>query len=231
MEKHLTTKELPAGERPYEKFQAFGPSALSDAELLAVVIRSGANGKRAVDVAQEFLSREGGSLLGICRASISEMQGIPGIGQVKAIQLKCVAELAKRIAEATYKKNICMTDAKTVAAYYMERLRHEKQERLIVSMFDSKCALLSDKLLSIGGVSAAFVEPREIFLAALRHNAVHIILLHNHPSGSPDPSPQDDAVTERVLRCGALLGVPLADHIIIGDNSYYSYREQRKLPS
>ena len=118
-----------------------------------------------------------------------------------------------------------MNNASSIADYYMERMRHEKQEKLLIAMFDMKCRLLGDVLLSVGSATSAFVVPREIFLTALSYQAVQIIMVHNHPSGSPIPSAADDVVTKRVEECGAMLGIPLSDHIIIGDHSYYSYNE------
>lgn len=226
MKKHLTVKELPDSEKPYEKFLKNGAGALSDAELLAVIIRCGTNGKKSVDVAQDFLNYGNRNLLNLYETSYEDMLRIPGIGQVKAIQLKCIAELSRRIAEAKYQHHVCLSNAQSVADYYMERMRHEKQEKLLIAMFDMKCHLLGDVLLSVGSATSAFVPPREIFLTALRYQAVQIIMVHNHPSGSPAPSAADNAVTKRVEECGAMLGIPLSDHIIIGDHSYYSYKEQ-----
>ena len=226
MKQHLTVKELPDSEKPYEKFLKNGPGALSDAELLAVIIRSGTNGRKSVDVAQDFLNYGNRNLLNLYETSYEDMLRIPGIGQVKAIQLKCIAELSRRIAEAKYQERVCLNNAGTVADYYMERMRHEKQEKLLLAMFDMKCRLLGDVILSMGSATSTFVPPREIFLTALRYQAVQIIMVHNHPSGSPAPSAADNTVTERVAECGAMLGIPLSDHIIIGDNSYFSYKEQ-----
>lgn len=226
MKKHLTVKELPDSEKPYEKFLKSGAVALSDAELLAVIIRCGTNGKKSVDVAQDFLNYGNRNLLNLYETSYEDMLRIPGIGQVKAIQLKCIAELSRRIAEAKYQHLVCLSSAQSVADYYMERMRHEKQEKLLIAMFDMKCRLLGDVLLSVGSATSTFVPPREIFLTALRYQAVQIIMVHNHPSGSPVPSAADNAVTKRVEECGAILGIPLSDHIIIGDHTYYSYKEQ-----
>lgn len=222
-------KELPDSEKPYEKYLESGAEALSDAELLAVIIRSGTQGKKSIEVAQDFLAQGSRNLLNLYELSFDEMKCIHGIGQVKAIQLKCVAELSKRIAKTRYQDGLSMNHPQTIADYYMERMRHEKQERLLALFFDSKCRLLSDVIMSIGSITATFVSPREIFLTALRHNAVQIILLHNHPSGNANPSPDDDTVTERVRECGTLLGIPLIDHIILGDQSYYSYREHQRI--
>lgn len=228
MKQHLTMKELPNSEQPYEKYVKYGPTALSDAELLAVVIRSGTCGRKAIEVAQDFLNSGQRSLLNLYDISCDDMMKVPGVGKVKAIQLKCIAELSLRIAKTSYGKNIQMNDAKTISDYYMEQMRHEKQENLLLCMFDAKCHLIDDLILTIGSATSTFVAPREVFLTALRAGAVQIIILHNHPSGSPIPSTDDDAVTLRLIECGKMLGIPLCDHIIIGDQTYYSYREHQK---
>lgn len=229
MSQHLTVKELPDSEKPYEKFLNEGAQALSDAELLAVIIRTGSVGMQALEVAQNFLSQGNQSLLNLYEIPLGEMQQIKGIGRVKAIQLKCIAELSKRIARTAYCKKIRLNDAESIACYYMEQLRHEKQERLVVCMFDSKCRLMGDCTISVGTANSSIVSPREIFLAALAHRAVHIVLVHNHPSGVPAPSREDDLVTDRIFEGGRMLNIPLSDHIIIGDGSYYSYRENGQI--
>lgn len=228
-ENYTTIKELPDSERPYEKFLKSGAGALSDAELLAVIIRSGTHGKKSIEVSQDFLSRGNRNLLNLYEISFEDMQRIHGIGQVKAIQLKCIAELSRRISETHYQSRICLNHPKSIADYYMERVRHEKQEILLVLYFDAKCRLLEDVIMSVGSATATLVSPREIFLGAIRHNAVQIVLVHNHPSGSPEPSKEDDQVTKRVAESGALLGIPLADHIIVGDQTYYSYTERKRI--
>jgi DNA repair protein RadC len=229
MSEHMTIRELPDSEQPYEKFRHYGVTALSDAELLAVIIRTGTCGKKAIDVAMEFLNRGNRNLLNIYTLPYEELVKIPGIGRVKAIQIKCIGELSRRISSCRYRNAVTLDNAGSVADYYMERMRHERQEKLVEVFFDAKCHLLYEKVLSIGSVDAAFVAPREIFIAALEAGAVQIILLHNHPSGVPAPSGQDDLATKRLIECGDLIGIPLADHIIIGDNSYYSYREHHKI--
>mgnify|MGYP003372570430 FL=1 len=230
MEQNFTSmKQLPDSEKPYEKFLESGAEALSDAELLAVIIRSGTQGKKAIEVAQDFLAQGSRNLLNLYELSFEEMKQVHGIGTVKAIQLKCAAELSKRIAKTRYQDSLSMNHPQTIADYYMERMRHEKQERLVVLFFDSRCRLLSEATVSIGSITQTPVSPREIFLAALRFRAVQIVLLHNHPSGSAQPSVQDDAVTERVRECGCLLEIPLIDHLILGDQSYYSYREHKRI--
>ena len=225
MENHLTIKELPDSEKPYEKFLAYGPDSLSDAELLAVIIKSGTNGLKSVEVAQNFLNQKNRNLMNLYDVTYEEMLNMKGIGKVKAIQLKCIAELSNRITATKYMERISLRDARSIAIYFMEKLRHETQEHLVVCMFDSKCRLLAEEVISKGSVNSSIVSPREIFLLALQKRAVHIVLLHNHPSGVSAPSAEDDEVTKRISECGQMIGIPLSDHIIIGDKNYFSYRE------
>lgn len=225
----ITSKQLPESERPYEKCLARGAEFLSDAELLAVIIRTGTNGNTAVEVAKQILEAKSGNLLAVHQMSLMELQQIPGIGKVKAIQLKCVAELSKRIAMSNRIHEVVLQNARSVAAYYMERLRHEEREHVLLCMFDTKCRLIQDTVISVGTVNASLVSPREIFLMALEYHAVHIILVHNHPSGDILPSRQDIQITRQLLEGGRILGIALSDHIIIGDNQYFSFREQEML--
>ena len=219
-------KELPDLERPYEKCLKLGPSALSDAELIGVVIRTGARGEKSTDLAARVLNAAPDGILNLIRMETEELMRIRGIGQVKAIQLKCVGELAKRIASATRHQALVGSDPSTIASYYMEQMRHEPKEILMLAMFDRKSMLLDDALLSVGTSNASVISPGEIFRTALAKHAEFIILLHNHPSGSPEPSKEDIRVTFRIRDCGELLGIPLMDHIIIGDNCFFSFREQ-----
>ena len=225
MNLHMTMKEMPESEQPREKFFRYGAQALSDAELLAVILRNGTQDMTALQLAQALLAQKRQSLLNLVYMNPGEMQKIPGIGQVKAAQLKCIAELARRIAETSRAKELCLNQPASIASYYMETLRHETKEKLLLAMFDAKSNLLGDEIISIGTVNYSLVSPREIFIKALECHAVHIVLLHNHPSGDPAPSEADIKVTHRVMDSGSILGIALADHIIIGDNRYMSFRE------
>ena len=225
MNTHITMKEMPESERPLEKCFRYGAQALSDAELLEVILKSGTKNMTALQLAQLFLARKERNLLNLNSMQIEEMQEIPGIGQVKAAQLKCVAELAGRIARTSRLKSVRLSEPASIAAYYMESLRHETKEKLLLAMFDARSNLLGDEIISVGTVTCSLVSPREIFLKALEYRAVHIVLLHNHPSGDPEPGDADISVTRRVQESGSLLGIALADHIIIGDNRYISLRE------
>lgn len=224
----VTMKEICEQDRPYEKCFRVGPEALSDAELLAVILRNGTLGEGSLNLAMQVLahSKKEKGLLALMDMSIPELMEIKGIGKVKAIQLKCVAELSKRIAAARRETIVRFTTPGQIADYYMEQLRHETRERLLIVMFDAKGELLHDSVLSIGTVDASLISPREIFIEALRYEAVRIVLLHNHPSGDPGPSNEDIQVTERIEKLGKLMGIPLIDHIIIGDNKYISFREE-----
>lgn len=226
MNKHLTVKELPETERPYEKLKNRGAEYLTDAELLAIILRSGTKQIKSIDMAEQILSVRQQGLLNLHQLSIEELQTIQGVGEVKAIQIKAIGELSNRLSREQRRQGVILRNASSVASYYMETLRHETKEKLILSCFDSKCKLKRDSTISIGTANASLVSPREIFLEALHAQAVHIILLHNHPSGDPTPSPEDIEVTKRVVRCGAMMEIPLSDHIIIGDNRYFSFREK-----
>lgn len=223
-----TMKSIPQEERPCEKCLLRGPESLSDAELLAVILRTGSKGESALELSRKILALggEGNGLLGIYHMSISDLIKIRGLGKVKAVQLKAIAELSKRFARAQFSEGISFKDPVSVAEYYMEELRHLEQEVLLVVMLNSKGRLIRDQIVSKGTVRASLISPREIFIEALRNQAVSIILLHNHPSGVPDPSPEDIELTKRVKEAGEMLGIELIDHIIIGDCQAVSIREQ-----
>ncbi len=227
MEKKLTIKELPETERPYEKCLQFGPDQLTDAELLAVIIRTGSSGERSVDLASRILNAAPDGLLNLRTMSLPELMKIRGIGKVKAIQLKCAAEIGKRMTTATRKEQVTLADPSSIAAYFMEQLRHETKEILILAMFDVRKSLICHEVLTIGTASASLIDPADIYHRAVQAGADSIVLLHNHPSGDPSPSAEDKAVTARIKSSGSMLGIPLIDHIIIGDNSYYSFFESR----
>lgn len=220
-------KSLPLEERPYEKCIAKGPSALTDAQLLSVIIRTGTQGVTSEDLAKQILhlsSKESG-LASICHLSLQDLMKLPGIGQVKAVQILCIGELSKRIATAQAKKKISFQEPATIAQYYMEQLRHEEQECMICVMLDTKNQLIGDTVISKGTVNASLVSPRDLFLSAMKYHAVHIILVHNHPSGDPTPSQADILLTERLKQVGDLMDIEVLDHIIIGDRVYTSFRE------
>lgn len=232
-DKNQTIKELPESLRPYEKCLQSGPAVLSDSELLAVILRSGVQGCNSLSLANQILSLTKDTsypgLLGLMHMSLPDLMKINGIGKVKAVQLKCIGELSKRMAAAAARPQLSFNNPVTIARYYMEHLRHEEQEVLLVMMLDGRNHLLGEQMISRGTVGATLVTPREVFIEAFKFHAVGLILVHNHPSGDPTPSECDMDITERISRAGELLGVKLLDHIVIGDQKYVSFREQGML--
>ncbi len=226
-----TISELPVSERPYEKCQASGPNGLTDAELLAVILRTGTKGQGALETARQILElcSPYGGLSGLYHLTFGEFQKVSGIGQVKSIQLSCIGELAKRISRNRTPREQAFCTPEGVASYFMEEMRHKEKEELRAVFLNTKGHLLKELVLSVGTVNEALISPREIFLDALKYQAVAMILLHNHPSGDPEPSSEDILVTKRVVEAGTLLGIPLLDHIVIGDNCYISLKERGML--
>lgn len=213
---------------PYEKFMRLGPGALSEAELLAIIIRTGTPERTPVEIGQQVLElpsvkKEG--LNGLHHVTVKELMDIKGIGEVKAVKIKCLAELSMRMAMLTAKKGLRFSAPSSVADYYMERLRHEQREQVLLLLLDIRNGLLGEELLSIGTVKNSLLSPREVFVTALQARAAGIMLLHNHPSGDPTPSFQDVEVTETIKEIGSMMDIPLIDHIIIGDNKYMSFKE------
>ena len=229
MSEHIILKELPESERPYEKFLNSGVESLSDAELLAVILKNGTRQETSLDLARKLLRDKHGNLLNLYACSYNELMQIPGIGKVKAIQLKTIAELSKRIAKTQSGYELKMNNPASIAAYYMEQMRHQKKEQIICAFFDAKCRFLGDAVISVGSVNYAYVSPRDIFTKAFEVEAVMMILLHNHPSGDPTPSEDDIQITKRIQKGAVILGIDLVDHIIIGDNIYYSFKEEKQL--
>ena len=227
MQTNKTIKELPASERPYEKFLSLGASGLSDADLLAIIIKTGTKDKSAVDIAQEILSGRHGNLLNLYEMSYDELIQFSGIGQIKAIQLKAVAELSMRISKAKRARSIRMNTPVTIADYYMEQMRHLQQEVVICAYFDVKSRFLGDKFISKGSLSSSVVDISSVMRTALEKNASKIVLLHNHPSGDCTPSKDDIAVTDWLAEGSRIFSIELCDHIIIGDNEYYSFYENK----
>ena len=218
--------------KPYEKFLAYGPEHLTESELLAIILRTGTKDVSALGLAEQVLGlskppREG--LLGLYDVSLEELMQIKGIGEVKAVKLKTLTELSMRISRATAGEGISFHDSGSVAEYFMEYLRHKDTESVIVVSLDAKGEMLKESLISNGSVNMSLISPREIFLEALHQKAVNIILIHNHPSGDPTPSQADINLTDNVRCMGDMMGIPLLDHIIIGDNRYISFKESSLL--
>ena len=213
-------KDLPVNDRPYEKCFAKGPEYLTDVELLAVILRTGTNGISSFDLSKDILSHKSQNgkqdLLSIMHMTKEQLLSIKGVGMVKAVQIMCVRELVRRISSVKAKDSIQYNIPSTIADYYMEQLRHLEQENLV---------LIKDMTITKGTVNQSLISSREIFVEALRCDAVNIILIHNHPSGDCTPSRDDMASTLAISKAGKIIGINVLDHIIIGDRSYSSLRE------
>ena len=212
---------------------ALGASSLSDAQLIAAILRTGTKGIDATKLAEEIIkmcgrfdTNDNDSLIGLANLSIPELMKIKGVGRVKAVQIQCICELARRIAKKTAAVKLDFSSPETIAGYYMQDLRGLDKEHLILVLLDNKCCRIRDCIISVGTVDASLVNPREIFMEALKYGASSIILLHNHPSGDETPSRNDIFVTKRVAEAGEIMGIHLLDHIIIGDNKYTSLKEK-----
>lgn len=223
-----TMKSLPVSERPYEKAKELGVKSLSDAELLAVILRTGTKDRSARDLAEEILKLgDPSGLPGLLHHSLPDYKEVRGIGDVKAIQMASIGELSKRIWKtAKYRGSFICRSPEEIASCFMEEMRHMEQEHLKVLILNTKNVLMKDIDISVGTVNASLATPREIFIEVLRFRGTGVILLHNHPSGDPTPSNDDCLFTRRVDEAGKLMGIPLLDHIIIGDNSYVSLKER-----
>ncbi|MCM1282229.1 MAG: DNA repair protein RadC [Muribaculaceae bacterium] len=227
---HTTVKNLPESERPYERFRRLGAEALSDAELLAIILKTGTKGLTSLELARKLLSECHGNLLNLHALSYGELVKRRGIGPVKAIQLKAIAELSNRIARTTSGYQMSFQSPESIAVYYMETMRHRREEVLMAAFFDAKFNFLGDDIIARGGMNCAYVTPAELFRRAILANALQIILLHNHPSGDCHPSEADLLLTERLVQGAKLLGLHVEDHIVIGDKCYYSFRENEIMP-
>lgn len=222
------TQELPQDMRPYEKAVKYGVESLSDSELLAIILRSGTRHKNSVELAGEVLDRLGGEhgLAGLMNADYSSLTDIEGIGMVKALGLLSVGELSARIAKSTARERLNFDSPATIAQYYMEQLRHCDKEQVILMLLDNQMGLIKEIVLSVGTVNASLVSAREVFVTACRYQAVYIVLVHNHPSGDATPSRNDIEVTAKIQKAGEMVDIQLIDHIIIGDQTYTSFREK-----
>lgn len=222
-------KQLIQNEKPYEKFIRLGPESLSEQELLAVILRTGTKNCPAIQLAGRILELAKGKENGLNmlhHLSLQELMEIPGIGEVKAIKIKCIAELAKRMAMQKAEIHLKFDRPKTVASYFMEELRHEEKEKILLLSLDNKLHLIEKYVLSIGTVNASLLSTREVFVQALKNKASFIMLLHNHPSGDPVPSKQDISITNKIKEAGELIEISVLDHIIIGNGCYVSLKEQ-----
>ena len=223
----IMVRDLPPEERPREKLLAYGPSGLSNAELLAILLRSGTWKKSVLRIAEEILARiKEQGLVGMVHISVAELAKIDGVGKVKAATLQAAIELARRLAVQQSAKIQMIMGPEDVARYAMPHYRFEQKEHFAVLLLNTKNHVISMPEVSVGSLSASVVHPREVFRAAIDHAAAAMILLHNHPSGDPTPSREDIAVTERLVKAGKIMDIPVLDHVVLGRDRFISLKEK-----
>lgn len=227
----MNIKELPEIERPYEKLMAFGSEKLSDAELLAIIIKVGTKDKAAIELIYELMNQNDYETMGLCflnEVSITEIQKIKGLGKIKAIQLKAIAEIAKRMTKPADILKYKITSPEDAAMLLMEDMRCLKQERLVTILLDNKNTVMRIVTNAIGGLNASIIEAREIFKEPIKLSSSKIIIAHNHPSGNPYPSEKDIRLTNKLCEAGKLFGIEVVDHIIIGNGVFASLKKMNK---
>ncbi|MBE3593823.1 MAG: DNA repair protein RadC [Candidatus Carbobacillus altaicus] len=226
-EKTLKLRELPPSERPRERLLSAGAHALSDSELIAILLRTGSKEVSVLHLAEQVLAHAR-SLRGLLEMDVSELMHLPGLGQAKAIQLKAALELGRRLTREMHARPV-IKSPEDAANHLMDRLRYEWQEVFVVLFLNTKHEVIGEKDIFKGTLDASLVHPREVFREAVRMSAHALILAHNHPSGDPSPSREDREVTARFTEAGRLLGIDVLDHVIIGDGRYSSLREMNFL--
>ncbi len=217
-------KSLPERQRPYERFYYDGGQSLSDQELLAIILGSGSSKMNALETASKMLMTLGTNegISELRRASIEQLMEIPGVGISKAIRIKASFELANRSKYRKLEAGVDCSNPENISEYYFNEISESEREELRVLLLNAKNILLREVLISTGGLSSTVIYPRDIFKEAVRANASSIILIHNHPSGNPQPSMSDIETTIKIFEAGEILGIRLHDHIIFGKDIYFS---------
>lgn len=221
----MAITDWPEDERPREKLLKYGASTLSDAELLAIFLRTGVTGKSAVDLARELLTTFGG-LRALMKASRTEFCSGLGLGDAKFAQLQAVLEMARRHMRESLERGEAFSSPEMVRAYLSARLRDQPREVFLVLFLDTRHRLLAAEEMFLGSLAEASVHPREVVRRAMQHNAAALIVAHNHPSGVAEPSAADEAITRRLRDALALLDVRLLDHFVVGDGEPVSLAER-----
>ncbi|WP_090438966.1 RadC family protein [Natronincola peptidivorans] len=220
---------MPPCERPREKLLANGVNALSNTELLAILLSTGTKEMSAIDLAKNIIcsSKEGIRFFADC--TMEELRSINGVGMAKASQIIAAVELGKRIALTTKANNYKIKSPDDVSLLVMEEMRYLKKEYFNIILLNTKNEVIDIENISIGSLNSSIVHPREVFIRAIKRTSSSIILVHNHPSGDPTPSPEDVNITKRLVESGKLIGIEVLDHIIIGDNIYSSLKEKNMI--
>jgi DNA repair protein RadC len=222
---NYSVQHLPQEDRPRERLVRFGAESLSTAELVAVILGSGTKSQPVLQLAHHLVTHFG-SLNNLCNATLSELCEIKGIGLAKAIQLKAAFNLGMRASKQTIQPKYRIEHPAHAYNLIKDELENEKRELFVAILQDTKGYVICHEVISIGNLSQTLVHPREVFYPAIRHKAASLIVAHNHPSGDPTPSPEDFELTKILINAGKLIGIPLHDHLIIGQQKYVSLRKE-----
>lgn len=221
-----TIKDLPLSERPREKLLAIGPGGLSNAELLAVIIRTGTGNETAIEVSRRIISMDTRGISFLGDAHVEDLTEVKGIGKCKAAQILAAIELGKRIKRVTPFDKTRVTSPEIIANVVMEDMKPLQKEHFNIAILDTKNQIIGIENISIGTLNASIVHPRDVFKVAIKKNANSIILIHNHPSGDPAPSNEDINITKRLIEAGNIIGIKVIDHIIVGNDVFLSMKEK-----
>lgn len=224
---YRTIKDWPEEDRPREKLLDKGAGALTDAELLAIILRTGnaSTAESALDHARQLLGKFDG-LRGVDTASIKELKAIKGIGPAKIAQIKAALEIGRRLGEKKWQAGSPLRSSEDVYRHFREHLEGEKREIFYVVLLTNKNRKIREVKISEGSLTASLVHPREVFNPVVRESAAGVIFVHNHPSGDPAPSPEDMELTRRLKEVGELMGVRVLDHVVIGHDRYFSFNDR-----
>ncbi|PIE76925.1 MAG: hypothetical protein CSA13_02095 [Clostridiales bacterium] len=224
----MRIKSMPRFDMPQERLMKLGPRALSNSELIAIIIRTGTAQKSAINLAAELLNHSGG-LKGLVGSEVEQLRKVKGIGQSKACQIMASIEIAKRVSGKGDGRLVKFSEPQDVYNYVIGELKFADREKFLVIGLNSKNVIIGRHLVSIGTLNQTLVHPREVFNWAIKINCASIVVVHNHPSGSVEPSPEDILLTERIIESGKILGIKVLDHIIVSNDNYYSLKANGKM--
>ena len=221
-------KDIIKEERPRETLLKKGETYVSDSELLAILINNGTRDKSAITLAREIIETSDG-IRNLSNITVEELSKIKGIGLAKACRIISALELGRRVSVASEMQKFKISSPQDIGNVYMEELRYKKKEIFRVVLLNTKNVIIGSKDISEGSLNASIVHPREVFLEAIKKSANKMILMHNHPSGDPTPSSEDINITKRLISAGQIVGIEILDHVIIGDGSFYSFKENGQI--
>lgn len=224
-DRSLTMKDLPINERPRERFKTHGPTALSHAELLAILIRTGTPQCSARQLADLLLSKAG-NLRNLAQYEVSELAAFPGMGHAKAIQVLAAFELGKRLYATDTSEPVAIRSPREAANLFIPSLRYVDKEHFMAAHLNTKNQIIAVETVSVGTLNASLVHPRELFKTAVKNSSAALIVAHNHPSGDPEPSKEDLQLTRRIKQAGELMGIEVLDHVIVGGERFVSMKER-----